>query len=59
MRENINDDLIIENRLLSDENIKLRKAYYELLSDYIKSLQNRMPQNLIDLGQQYWEKKIS
>ena len=59
MRESINENLAIENRLLSDENIKIRQAYYDLLADYIKLLQNKMPQNHIDLGQKYWEDRIN
>jgi hypothetical protein len=58
MRENINDELVVENRLLSDENLKLRKAYSELLNEYLQLIQNKMPQNHIDLGQKYWESKI-
>jgi hypothetical protein len=59
MRESINENLAIENRLLSDENIKIRQAYYDLLADYIKLLQNKMPQNHIDLGRKYWEDRIN
>ena len=59
MRESINENLAIENRLLSDENLKIRQAYYDLLADYIKLLQNKMPQNHIDLGRKYWEDRIN
>jgi hypothetical protein len=59
MRENINEKLIIENQLLSNENLRLRESYAELLSEYLNLLQNKMPQNHIDLGRKYWENKIS
>lgn len=59
MRENINEKLIIENQLLSNENLRLRESYSELLSEYLNLLQNKMPQNHIDLGRKYWENKIS
>jgi hypothetical protein len=59
MRENINEKLIIENQLLSNENLRLRQSYAELLSEYLNLLQNKMPQNHIDLGRKYWENKIS
>jgi len=59
MRENINEKLIIENQLLSNENLRLRESYAELLSEYLNLLQNKMPQNHIDLGRRYWENKIS
>ena len=59
MRENINEKLIIENQLLSNENLRLRQSYAELLSEYLNLLQNKMPQNHIDLGRRYWENKIS
>lgn len=51
MRENINEKLIIENQLLSNENLRLRESYAELLSEYLNLLQNKMPQNHIDLGE--------
>ena len=59
MRESINEKLIIENQLLSNENLRLRQSYAELLSEYLNLLQNKMPQNHIDLGRRYWENKIS
>lgn len=59
MKESINEKLIIENQLLSNENLRLRQSYAELLSEYLNLLQNKMPQNHIDLGRRYWENKIS
>ena len=59
MRENIDEKLVIENQLLSNENLRLRESYAELLSEYLNLLQNKMPQNHIDLGRKYWENKIS
>lgn len=58
MLEKINDKLAIENQLLSDENIKLRKAYSELLNDYLAVMQNKCPDNLIIAGRKYFENKI-
>jgi hypothetical protein len=59
MNQTINDKLALENKVLSDDNIRLRKAYYELLNDYLLSLQNKMPGNLIESGRKYWESKIN
>jgi hypothetical protein len=58
MIENINEKLAIENQLLSDENLKLRKAYSELLNDYLAVMQNKCPDNLIIAGRKYFENKI-
>jgi hypothetical protein len=59
MIENINEKLAIENQLLSDENLKLRKAYSELLNDYLAVMQNKCPDNLIIAGRKYFENKIN
>ena len=59
MLEKINEKLAIENQLLSDENIKLRKAYSELLNDYLAVMQNKCPDNLIIAGRKYFENKIN
>lgn len=58
MLEKINEKLAIENQLLSDENLKLRKAYSELLNDYLVLMQNKCPANLLIAGQKYFENKI-
>ena len=58
MREKINEDLIIENQLLSNQNIKIREAYLELLQEYIYSIQTKCPENLIESGRRYWEERI-
>jgi hypothetical protein len=58
MIDNINEKLAIENQLLSDENLKLRKAYSELLNDYLAVMQNKCPDNLIIAGRKYFENKI-
>lgn len=59
MIENINEKLAIENQLLSDENLKLRKAFSELLNDYLAVMQNKCPDNLIIAGRKYFENKIN
>jgi hypothetical protein len=59
MIENINEKLAIENQLLSDENLKLRKAYSELLNDYLAVMQNKCPDNLIIAGRKYFENRIN
>ena len=59
MIDNINEKLAIENQLLSDENLKLRKAYSELLNDYLAVMQNKCPDNLIIAGRKYFENKIN
>jgi hypothetical protein len=59
MIENINEKLAIENQLLSDENLKLRKAYSELLNDYLAVMQNKCPDNLIIAGRKYFEDRIN
>ena len=59
MIENINEKLAIENQLLSDENLKLRKAYSELLNDYLSVMQNKCPDNLIIAGRKYFEDRIN
>jgi len=59
MRESINESLAIENKLLSDENLRLRKAYSELLNEWLKLVQNKNPDNLIASGLKFWEDKIS
>jgi hypothetical protein len=58
MIDNINEKLAIENQLLSDENLKLRKAFSELLNDYLAVMQNKCPDNLIIAGRKYFENKI-
>lgn len=58
MVDKINEKLAIENQLLSDENLKLRKAYSELLNDYLAVMQNKCPVNLLIAGQKYFENKI-
>ena len=58
MRESINESLAIENKLLSDENLRLRKAYSELLNEWLKLVQNKNPDNLIASGLKFWEDKI-
>lgn len=58
MREKINEDLIIENQLLSNQNIKMRKAYMELLQEFLNSVATKCPENLLESGRIYWEEKI-
>lgn len=58
MVDKINEKLAIENQLLSDENLKLRKAYSELLNDYLKLMQNKCPENLLLSGRKYYEDRI-
>jgi len=58
MNENINDKLLIENSMLSNDNIKLRNVFNELLDVYIKLLETKKPDNLILPGRNDWENKI-
>ncbi len=58
MIDRINEKLAIENQLLSDENLRLRKAYSELLNEYIQSMATKCPANVLLAGQREWENKI-
>jgi hypothetical protein len=59
MREKINEDLIIENQLLSNQNLKMREAYLELLQEYLNSVATKCPENLLESGRRFWIEKIS
>ena len=58
MIENINEKLVIENQRLSNDNMNLRQAYSELLNQYLTSMQNKCPANILLAGQTEWENKI-
>jgi len=59
MIEKVNERLALENKMLSDRNIKLNQAYYELLNEYLKCMATKCPANMLLAGQIEWESKIN
>lgn len=58
MSENITDKLMTENLMLSNDNVKLRQTFFELLNIYEVLLINTKPDNLMLPGRSDWENKI-
>ena len=58
MNEKIIDKLMTENLMLSNDNVKVRQAYMQLLDVYCELLQTKNPDNLMLPGRNDWENKI-
>jgi len=58
MNEKIIDKLMTENLMLSNDNVKYRQAYMQLLDVYCELLQTKNPDNLMLPGRNDWENKI-
>jgi hypothetical protein len=58
MNEKIIDKLMTENLMLSNDNVKVRQAYMQLLDVYCELLQTKNPDNLMLPGRNDWENKV-
>jgi hypothetical protein len=58
MNEKIIDKLMTENLMLSNDNVKYRQAYMQLLDVYCELLQTKNPDNLMLPGRNDWENKV-
>ncbi len=58
MNEKIIEKLMTENLMLSNNNVKLRQTFRELLNIYEVLLINTKPDNLELPGRTDWENKI-
>jgi hypothetical protein len=58
MNEKIIEKLMTENLMLSNDNVKVRQAYMQLLDVYCELLQTKNPDNLMLPGRNDWENKV-
>jgi hypothetical protein len=58
MNEKIIEKLMTENLMLSNDNVKLRQAYMQLLDVYCELIKAKNPDNLMLPGRNDWENKI-
>jgi len=58
MNEQIIEKLMTENLMLSNDNVKIRQAYMELLSKYAFLIQNKSSSENISKELEKWENKI-
>lgn len=58
MNDKIIEKLMTENLMLSNDNVKVRQAFMQLLDVYTELLEKRNPDNLMLPGRNDWENKI-
>jgi predicted RNase H-like nuclease (RuvC/YqgF family) len=58
MNEKIIEKLMTENLMLSNDNVKLRQSYMQLLDVYCELIKAKNPDNLMLPGRNDWENKI-
>jgi hypothetical protein len=58
MSEKIIDKLMTENLMLSNDNVKVRQAYMQLLDVYCELLKTKNPDNLMLPGRNDWEDRV-
>jgi hypothetical protein len=58
MNEKIIDKLMTENLMLSNDNVKVRQAYMELLRQYAYFIQNKSSSDIVSKELKMWENKV-
>jgi hypothetical protein len=58
MNEKIIDKLMTENLMLSNDNVKVRQAYMQLLRQYAYMIQNKSSSDIVSKELEMWENKI-
>ena len=58
MNEKIIDKLMTENLMLSNDNVKVRQAYMQLLRQYAYMIQNKSSSDIVSKELEIWESKI-
>ena len=58
MNEKIIDKLMTENLMLSNDNVKVRQAYMQLLRQYAYFIQNKSSSDIVSKELEMWENKV-
>jgi hypothetical protein len=58
MNEKIIEKLMTENLMLSNNNVKVRQAYMELLRQYAYFIQNKSSSDIVSKELEMWENKV-